>query len=111
MDEARLLAGVASIRDAGRHQVDQEQINARLGVDAIRTVAGRVKASYAEEIGQLNARIDALLLPVDPLRQTWNVFRLFDIEYRETRWTQWFAGILRPENGQRCSRLAWSAFC
>src|SRR5213078_242131 len=53
----------------------------------------------------------ACLLPADPLRQTWNVFRMFGIEYKETRWTQWLAAILRHDNGSRCARIAWGAFC
>lgn len=74
-------------------------------------MAHRMKSSYEEELGELRARIEVCLLPVDPLHQTWNVFRLFGVEYEETRWTQWLAAILRPENGARCSRVAWAAFC
>ena len=57
------------------------------------------------------ARVSLRLLPVEPFHQRWNVFRLFDLEHDETRWTQWFAAILREENGARCARVAWRAVC
>lgn len=111
VDEARLLTAIVAMRDARARQHDDDRVTEQRTVDAIHAVAERVKASYDEELAQLHARIAACLLPVEPLRQAWNVFRLFDVEYDETRWTQWLAAVLRPESGERCSRVAWGAFC
>jgi hypothetical protein len=111
VNEARLLAAIASIREVSRRHHDHHRGAAQRQVAAIHAIAERVNASFDEELAHLNRRIEACLLPVDPLRQTWNVFRLFDIERAEIRWTQWFAAILRPKNGKRCSHVAWGAFC
>jgi PD-(D/E)XK nuclease superfamily len=111
VNEARVLAAIASMRDVFRHQREHDRDAEQRQVAAIHAIAERVKASFEEELTHLKRRLEACLLPVDPLHQTWNVFRLFDLEYEEIRWTQWLAAILRPENGKRCSRIAWSAFC
>lgn len=111
MNDVRLLASISSLCEVVRQQRTDDHSAEQRRVGLIRAVALRVRASYEEELSALKARINACLLPIEPLRQAWNVFRLFDVEYEETRWTQWFAAILRPENGERCSRVAWGAFC
>ena len=99
-----MVAFVARRRDHDRKQEHHR-------IQAMQAMAALVRASHQTELEQVSARIDARLLRLEPLRQTWNVFRLFGIEYAETRWTQWFAAILRSENGPRCARVAWAAFC
>jgi PD-(D/E)XK nuclease superfamily protein len=111
VNDAQLLAAISSTCEVVRQQRARDRSAEQRRVALVRAAAERVKALYGEELSTLKARIDACLLPVEPLRLAWNVFRLFDLEHEETRWTQWFAAILRPENGERCSRVAWGAFC
>lgn len=111
MEEPRILAAIAAMRTAIDRQRDHDRIAEHRQVAAIRAVADRVRSSYKQELSELRARIDASLLPVDPLHQSWNVFRAFGVEYKETSWTQWLAAVLRQENGERCARVAWGAFC
>lgn len=99
------------MRDAVVDYRADSRADAQRGLDAIHRVASIVRATYAEETASLNARIAKCLLPVEPFRQAWNVFRLLDVEYDETRWTQWLAAVFRRENGELCARVAWSAFC
>lgn len=99
------------MRAAIDRQRDDDRVAEQRRVEAIRAVADRVRSSYEQELGEHRARINASLLPVDPLAQSWNVFRAFGVEYKETSWTQWLAAILRRENGERCARVAWGAFC
>jgi hypothetical protein len=96
---------------AVRNQRAQDRAVAQRRVATLRRLGAQVRASHEEMLADITARIEARLLPVDPLRQTWNAFRMFDLEYEEIRWTQWFAGLLRPANGERCARVAWRAFC
>jgi len=70
-----------------------------------RTMGDRSAAEYLEI---LRAR---RIQSVDPSEIDWNVFRLFDIEYAEVRWTQWLASTMRPENGPALAALTWMAFC
>ncbi len=109
--DARMTAAMASMCELVRQEREHDHGAEQRRVAMLRKVAERVKASYEEEVKALNVRIDACLLPVEPLRLAWNVFRLFDVEHEEIRWTQWFAAILRPESGERCARVAWRAFC
>jgi hypothetical protein len=111
VDEPRILAAIAAMRTAIDQQRGDDRVAEQRRVEAIRAVADRVRSSYEQELGELRARINASLLSVDPLRETWNVFRAFGVERDETSWTQWLATILRQENGERCARVAWGAFC
>lgn len=111
VDEQRMLAAIAAMRTViHRHIVTRDDDNHRR-INAIRSIAEHVKSSYTEETARLRIQIEQRLLPIDPLRQTWNVFRLFDLEYKETHWTRWLTGILAPNNGLRCSQVAWRALC
>jgi hypothetical protein len=111
VDEARLLGAIAAIEIAMGTQRERDQAKHKLRISAIRAMADRMASTHAERLRQLTARISKKLLPVDPLRQSWNVFRLFELEHDEGRWMQWLASILRAENGAWCARVAWSAFC
>ncbi|MEJ7602897.1 MAG: hypothetical protein WKG01_33725 [Kofleriaceae bacterium] len=111
MDEARLLAAISAVETAMRQQTERDRARHQLRIDAIHAIAERVNASYASELAQLNARIEARLLPVEPFRQSWNVFRVFEVEHQRARWTQWLGALLGPEHGSRCARVAWTAFC
>jgi hypothetical protein len=111
VDEARLLGAIAAIEIAMGQQRERDQAKHKLRINAIRSMAERMAATHAERLRGLTTRINTKLLPVDPLRQSWNVFRLFELEHDEARWMQWLASILRAENGAWCARVAWSAFC
>ena len=111
MDEARLLGAIAAIEIAMGQQRERDQARHKLRINAIHSMAERMAATHAERLRQLTARINKNLLPVDPLRQSWNVFRLFELEHDEPRWMQWLASILCADNGAWCARVAWSAFC
>jgi hypothetical protein len=111
MDERQQLAAIARVRDAVLRDRTQQRDGDLRQLEAIQRVASMVRSHYDEETISLNARIARCLLPVEPFHQAWNVFRLFDVEYEETRWTQWLAAILRHENGPECARVAWRAFC
>lgn len=111
VDEQRMLAAIAAIRTVIRRHIVSSDDEKHRVINAIRSTVERVRETHTEEITRLRIQIEQLLLPIDPLCQTWNVFRLFDLEYEETRWTRWLAGILTPDNGLRCSQVAWKALC
>ena len=111
VDEARLLAAISAVEAAVRQQTERDRARHQLRIDAIHAIAERVNASYADELAALNARIETRLLPVEPFRQSWNLFRVFEVEHQRARWTQWLGALLHPENGSRCARVAWAAFC
>jgi hypothetical protein len=94
----RMLAAIAAVTDAVAAKRQRDLVVAE-------------QASREKMLESFRARVSSRLLPVEPFHQRWNVFRLFDLEHDETRWTQWFAAILREENGARCARVAWRAVC
>src|SRR5271157_4668098 len=77
----------------------------------LETLARIVRERGGAEAQELCASIRNRLLPIDPLKLEWNVFRLFNLEYNEPRWTQWLASLLRVQGGGMCARIAWKAFC
>jgi hypothetical protein len=111
VEEARLVGAIVSVRDAVRTQRAKDEREAERRASLIGCVADEVRTHYAELLADVDARIERRLMSVDPLRQTWNAFRMFAVEDDEVHWTQWFANLLRTSNGERCARVAWAAFC
>lgn len=106
-----MLAVIAAVSRAFEGQRQVAVLVDQSRVAAIQQVARILTQHYQAEIQQLERRIQARLLHVEPFHQRWNVFRMFDLEYDETRWTQWLASTMRRENGERCARAMWSALC
>jgi hypothetical protein len=85
--------------------------SARSTVVALENLARKVQELSGAEAERLKAEILNLVLPVDPLRLEWNVFRLFALGYSETRWTQWMASLIDDSNGAISAQPAWMALC
>jgi hypothetical protein len=104
VNDAHYFAAIARVRDAVLRDRTQQRDGDLRRLEAIQRVASMVRSHHDEETIRC-------LLPVEPFHQAWNEFRLFDVEYEETRWTQWLAAISRPGNGEFFARVAWTAFC
>ena len=88
-----MLAAIASMVALVARRRDHDRNEEHYRIEVMQSMTALVRTSHQTELEQVSARIDARLLRVEPLRQTWNVLRLFGVAYAETRWTQWFAAI------------------
>jgi hypothetical protein len=106
------LRSIDGIAEAVRNARVQGSTSAPRIRAAIEHVALVVRGGCSATVEAALAAIDeALLRPIDPSALEWTVFRLFDSEDLETRWTTWLASILSPEHGQELSALVWRSLC
>ncbi len=106
-----MLAAIAAVRRAVAEHAATAQRDRSRSLAAMRAVGEFTRSHYAEQTDRLIATIGDRLSPHDPLRQTWSATRAFGVEDDEVRWTKWLAALLRPGNGPRSARVAWTALC
>jgi len=103
---------VARIVRERKVEADTHPFESQKVLKAIDEIAFTVRTK-GQEAGErlLDEILRAKLKPIDPFDLKWNIFKLFNIEYTETQWTQWLAAILDPQNGERLAQIVWRSFC
>jgi len=111
MDSERIIAALRQLANLCKRPVSTHN-NTQAILNALRRLSEQTIAHKDDMILSLERDIQCnRLVPLDPMDLQWNIFQLFGVEDNEVRWTQWLAGILRPESGQRLSALSWQALC
>ncbi|MCX5748066.1 MAG: hypothetical protein NT062_36870 [Proteobacteria bacterium] len=110
MDEVRVLDAMAKVLAVARGMGEPDEDEAKQ-LTAIRRISVGMAAWCEAEIVRILEQIAEHRLAVEPFGHPYNVFRLFGVERSETRWTQWVGNLWRRENGERCARITWRAFC
>jgi len=106
----RILEAIEAVAAEYRRLMATKRAENGSATLVLETLASIVRERGGAEAQELCASIRNRLLPTDPLKLEWNVFRLFNLEYNEPRWTQWLANLLRVDSGGTCARIAWKAF-
>ena len=112
----QLMAAFADVSRIVKTARTEEARFAERAVGTLDKLAAFVRASAVELADRLreslaeDRRLHAVN-PVDPSRIEWSPFRFFEAEHLETRWTQWLAALLRPENGTLVATTAWKGLC
>ena len=107
-----MLEAIGSVQDAViQSRVSEERITDSV-VTTLRQLASTVREKAEIEWYDMMNRVRGhMLKPVDPLEIRWTPLSLLGIANKETRWTQWIAGILRKENGEALARIVWQSLC
>lgn len=108
MTQASSIEAIRRVSNAVRASVGEQAASA----EAVRNLGAFVREHKAEAAA---AHFDTVrrsrLAPVDPMALEHDVFTLMNRAKREVSWTQWLAGLLRPENGRLVAELTWRALC